>query len=91
MFLYNGAQVIEQESVYMPGVRVIRNQFPHYPSGELTSHIVGFMGPLPDESYLDQGYARDDRVGLFGVESSPKHPEGVKVSAKLKQTGAVGK
>ncbi|MCO5184742.1 MAG: penicillin-binding protein 2 [Anaerolineae bacterium] len=67
---YTIAQVIEQESVYMPGVRVIPEPIRNYPSGELTSHIVGFMGPLPDESYLDQGYARDDRVGLFGVESS---------------------
>lgn len=67
---YTVAQVIEQESVYMPGVRVIPEPVRNYPSGELTSHLIGFMGPLPDESYLDDGYARDDRVGLFGLESS---------------------
>lgn len=64
------ANIIAQESVFMPGVRVIPEPIRNYPSGELTAHIIGFMGPLPDVSYLDRGYERDDRVGLFGVESS---------------------
>ncbi|HSH03011.1 MAG TPA: penicillin-binding protein 2 [Anaerolineae bacterium] len=61
---------VEQESVFLPGVRVIPQPIRHYPSGEYTSHIIGFMGPIPDETWLDRGYERDDRVGLFGLEVS---------------------
>ncbi|MCA9980074.1 MAG: hypothetical protein KDD89_04560 [Anaerolineales bacterium] len=64
------AQIIEQESVFLPGVRVIPEPIRNYPSGPLTSHIVGFMGPLPSEAWLDLGYQRDDRVGLSGLEVS---------------------
>ncbi len=64
------AQVIEQESVFLPGVRVIPEPIRRYPTGEVTSHIVGFMGPLPSEAWLELGYQRDDRVGLSGLEVS---------------------
>lgn len=64
------AYVIEQESVFLPGVRVIPEPVRRYPSGELTAHIVGFMGPLPSEAWLELGYRRDDRVGLSGLEVS---------------------
>jgi penicillin-binding protein 2 len=61
---------IEQESAYLPGVRVLPQPVRRYPSGELTSHIIGFMGPLPDENWLDLGYEHDDRVGWSGLEVS---------------------
>lgn len=64
------AQIIEQESVFLPGVRVIPEPIRRYPTGELTAHIVGFMGPLPSEAWLDLGYQRNDRVGLSGLEVS---------------------
>lgn len=59
---------IEQESVFLPGVRVIPQPLRYYPSGEFTSHLIGFMGPIPDENWLDLGYERDDRVGWSGLE-----------------------
>jgi penicillin-binding protein 2 len=61
---------IEQESIFLPGVRVIEDPIRFYPSGELTSHIIGYMGPIPNENWLDLGYERDDRVGWAGLESS---------------------
>ncbi|MFN2190327.1 MAG: penicillin-binding protein 2, partial [Candidatus Promineifilaceae bacterium] len=61
---------IEQESIFLPGVRVIEEPIRYYPSGELTSHIIGYMGPIPNENWLDLGYERDDRVGWAGLESS---------------------
>lgn len=64
------ARVIDQETVFMPGVDVVPEPIRNYPNGEYTSHIIGFMGPLPDQSYRERGYAPDDRVGLFGLESS---------------------
>lgn len=64
------AYQIEQESIFMPGVRVIEQPLRLYPSGELTAHLIGYMGPIPNENWLDLGYERDDRVGWAGLESS---------------------
>ncbi len=65
------AYTIEQESIFLPGVRVLETPLRYYPSSELTSHILGYMGPLPNENWLSiPGYERDDRVGWSGLESS---------------------
>ena len=65
------ARIIEQETVFLPGITVEAAPVRNYPSGEVTAHIIGFMGSIPDISYVtERGYARDDRVGLFGLESS---------------------
>lgn len=61
---------IEQESVFLPGVRIIEEPIRRYPTGELTSHVIGYMGPIPNENWLELGYQRDDRVGWAGLESS---------------------
>ncbi len=64
------AYLIEQESVYLPGVRIVPEPIRRYPTGALTSHLIGYMGSLPSEAWLDLGYQRDDRVGLSGLEVS---------------------
>jgi penicillin-binding protein 2 len=65
------AYAIEQESIFLPGVRVLPRPLRYYPTGEFTSHIIGFMGPIPNENWIDNlGYERDDRVGWSGMESS---------------------
>lgn len=64
------AYTIAQESVFLPGVQVIPQPLRYYPFSEYMATLIGFMGPLPDETYLDRGYSRSDRVGLFGLESS---------------------
>lgn len=64
------AYQIEQESIFLPGVRVLEEPVRRYPSGEITSHLIGYMGPIPNENWLDLGYERDDRVGWAGLESS---------------------
>lgn len=67
------AYTIEQESIFLPGVRVLPEPLRYYPSGEYTAHIVGFMGPIPNENWLQLpglNYERDDRVGWAGLESS---------------------
>ncbi|MCB8938441.1 MAG: penicillin-binding protein 2 [Ardenticatenaceae bacterium] len=63
---------IEQESIFLPGVRVLPEPLRYYPTAEYTSPIIGFMGPLPNENWLNLGlgYQRDDRVGWAGLESS---------------------
>lgn len=63
------AYTIEQEAVFLPGVRVVPEPLRYYPSGEYTAHIVGYMGPIPNERWITElGYERDDRVGWAGLE-----------------------
>ncbi len=64
------AYTIEQESIFLPGVRVLPEPLRYYPAGPYTAHIIGYMGPIPNEGWLDLGYQRDDRVGWSGLESS---------------------
>jgi penicillin-binding protein 2 len=62
---------IEEESIFLPGVRVIPEPLRYYPSSSYTSNIIGFMGPIPNENWISLfGYQRDDRVGWSGIESS---------------------
>ena len=65
------AYQIEQRSMFLPGVRVLPEPLRDYPSGEYTAHIIGYMGPVPNQNWIDElGYERDDRVGWAGLESS---------------------
>ena len=62
---------IEQQSIFLRGVRVIPEPLRDYPAGEYTAHLIGYMGPVPNQSWIeDLGYERDDRVGWAGLESS---------------------
>jgi cell division protein FtsI/penicillin-binding protein 2 len=66
------AQIIEQESIYLPGVRVIPEPLRYYPAGEFTAHLIGYMGPIPNERWLElpgRDYQRNDRVGWSGLEN----------------------
>ncbi|WP_374689408.1 penicillin-binding protein 2 [Promineifilum sp.] len=65
------AYLIEQQSIFLPGVRVLPQPLREYPSGEYTAHIIGYMGPVPNQAWIDElNYERDDRVGWAGLESS---------------------
>lgn len=63
---------ISEDSFRIPAVRV--NQVPvrEYIYGELLSHVLGFMGPIPAsvaESYRAEGYNNpNEKVGLNGLE-----------------------
>jgi penicillin-binding protein 2 len=78
---------IEQESIFLPGVRVLPEPLRDYPSGEFTSHIIGFMGPIPNENWIEVlEYERDDRVGWAGLESSMElELSGVKGVRRIEQ------
>jgi penicillin-binding protein 2 len=78
---------IVQESIFLPGVRVLPEPLRDYPSGEFTSHIIGFMGPIPNENWIEVlEYERDDRVGWAGLESSMElELSGVKGVRRIEQ------
>ncbi|RME44988.1 MAG: penicillin-binding protein 2 [Chloroflexi bacterium] len=65
------ALIIEEAHLSLPGVRVETAPIREYITGSLMAHILGYMGPIPKEwaeSYQEQDYAPDDRIGLAGIE-----------------------
>ena len=64
--------IIEEEHLDLPGVLIEIDPIRQYPSGDLTSHIIGYVGAVPSEqaeTYADRGYdPNSDKVGLTGVE-----------------------
>ena len=65
---------VSEESFRIPAVRV--NQVPvrEYIYGDLLSHVLGFMGPIPAalaDDYKSAGYSDpNEKVGLNGLEFS---------------------
>ncbi len=61
-----------EEAQRLPGIRAEPILQRRYPTGALTAHVVGFVGPIPAEQvarYEGQGYdPATDRVGLTGLE-----------------------
>ncbi|MDX1994944.1 MAG: penicillin-binding transpeptidase domain-containing protein [bacterium] len=64
---------IREETFDLPGVDVQTIAVREYPYGALTSHIVGYMGPIPEaeaEQLIEQGYnPAFDRIGYDGLEA----------------------
>ncbi len=64
---------IKERQEDYPGVDVTPQFKRVYPYAPLAAHVVGFMGAITAdnlETYLAQGYKRNERVGQFGVELS---------------------
>ncbi len=68
------AMQILEERISLPGVDVDVASVRQYPTGELTSSLIGYMGPIPPEQQLalmELGYdPAYDRVGYSGLELS---------------------
>ncbi|MEE4193985.1 MAG: penicillin-binding protein 2 [Anaerolineae bacterium] len=68
------AMTIEENQYEWPGVGVEVVPIRDYPTGQLTSEVVGFLGPIPatlEDYYVDLGFVPNiDKVGYAGVESS---------------------
>jgi penicillin-binding protein 2 len=66
------AFTIEEEHLDLPGVLIEIEPYREYLSGSLTSHLLGYMGPIPpwaEEQYSkEQGYKASDVIGLSGLE-----------------------
>jgi penicillin-binding protein 2 len=67
------AMQIREEALTLPGVSIEVASVREYPTGQLTSHIVGYMGRIPAEQELElmaQGYnPAYDRIGYAGIEA----------------------
>lgn len=66
------AMQILEERIYMSGVDIEPVAVREYPTGELTTHVIGYMGPIPAEEAEElkaQGYnPAFDRIGYEGIE-----------------------
>ncbi len=67
------ARTVREKSVDWPGVGVEIEPIRDYPTGSLTSAIIGFLGPIPaseEKSYIDRGFILNrDKVGYSGIEA----------------------
>jgi len=70
----NVAMVVREHEADWPGVSVQIEPVRDYPTGSLTSTVVGFLGPIPaslEYEYRAQGFLPNrDKVGYAGVEYS---------------------
>ena len=67
------AFLLAEDAVNLPGVQLVLEPIRDYPSGALTSHIVGYMGHIPEDqlaAYEEKGYLQNEQVGLAALETS---------------------
>jgi penicillin-binding protein 2 len=70
----NTARIARERLVDWPGVSVEVDPIRDYPTGSLTAHVVGFLGPIParlEAEFKSLGFSTQiDKVGYAGVEAS---------------------
>jgi penicillin-binding protein 2 len=67
------ALIIEEQHHRLPGVHVQFSPVRQYVAGDVLGPLLGYTGPLPRELFKqlsEQGYERDDRIGLTGLEAT---------------------
>lgn len=67
------AMAVKEKAMDLPGVDIEVEPIREYPTGSLTSNIIGFLGPIPsrdEELYESQGFQINrDKVGYSGLEA----------------------
>lgn len=68
------ARIVEERKGDWPGVSVEIEPIRDYPTGSLTAHLIGFLGPIPasqEEELRAKGFVPNrDKIGYAGVETS---------------------
>ncbi len=67
------ALILKELTPKLPGVELRVEARRSYPSGDLTSQIVGYVGSISEEEYASlrpRGYILNDQVGKTGVEAT---------------------
>ncbi len=63
---------VAEQGFRLPGMRVLETSVREYVYGEMVSHVLGFMGPIPVKAiaeYLEAGYLLEEEIGLSGIEA----------------------
>jgi len=89
------ALAIQGKSADWPGVGVDVIPVREYPTGELTSEIIGFLGPIPaslEQYYDDLGFqAGRDKVGYAGIEYELQDDLGGRNGQRVIEVDVAGK
>ncbi len=68
------ARLVQEHGSDWPGVQVEINPVRDYPTGSLTSDVIGYLGPIPallEQEYRAKNYIPNrDKVGYAGIELS---------------------
>ncbi|MEN9562044.1 MAG: hypothetical protein RIR73_288, partial [Chloroflexota bacterium] len=68
------ARIVEEKRVDWPGVTVEIEPIRDYPTGSLTAHLIGFLGPIPatrEDELRAKGFVPNrDKIGYAGVETT---------------------
>ncbi|HEY9077012.1 MAG TPA: penicillin-binding protein 2 [Anaerolineaceae bacterium] len=91
----NIALVIRENAADMPGVGIEIEPVREYPTGWLTSEIIGFLGPIPanlETYYRDLGFVSGrDKVGYAGVEATLQDKLSGKNGLRMVEVDSAGK
>jgi len=64
---------IELASAQLDGIGVRQSSIRVYPQQYMAAHVVGYVGSIGEEElegYLEDGYDRNDSIGVSGIEQS---------------------
>jgi penicillin-binding protein 2 len=90
----HAAMQILEERITMPGVNVEVAAVREYPTGALTAHLVGYMGPISEENaqeLIELGYnPAFDRVGYAGIEFFLENVIGGQRGIELREVDVAG-
>lgn len=68
------ALIVKEKASDWPGVGIEVEPIRDYPTGEITSEVIGFLGPIPasqEDYYSNLGFVPGrDKVGYAGIEAS---------------------
>ncbi len=88
------ALVLMELEPHTPGMHVAVAPARRYLSGDLLSHILGYVGPLSAEEYTalaEEGYLYQDYIGKTGVEGTYEEALRGKAGKKLIEVDAAGR
>lgn len=77
-----------------PGVDVKAGLSRHYPLGDATAHVVGYVGGITDRELAEldeQAYRGTTQIGKTGIEKSHEHMLHGEVGAKIVEANATGR
>ena len=88
------ALILKELTPNLPGVELRVEARRSYPSGDLTSHIVGYVGSISEEEYASlrpRGYILSDQVGKTGIEADYEDVLRGKPGEELAEVDASGR
>jgi len=88
------ALILKELTPNLPGVELRVEARRHYTSGDLTSHIVGYVGSISEDEYASlrpRGYILNDQVGKAGIEADYEDVLRGKPGKELAEVDASGR